>query len=478
MSRRALRHTANDNDPHDGRPEGDAAGFRGLLKDREMERRLQALEFAQFMQEGSEMPNIATNGAPHTTTAVNWGLITALLCTLAATGAAAYCFYAGQSLIISMIALIAMVWSALWAVYFSSGHKAGPAPQNTFPFIAEVSTIIATVAGLMIWVLTSREWGLPLSAADGAAGFAILSVTVSALLRSRLCLLMSACAGLVWLGLYTQIATINVISIWFYPVLALMQLFISGQDDAKLPAFLTLLGAHAWLFWILADRLFAGDIAMLQCAAITMMIGFAHYRLGKAAGDALWDNASLHIAFGWSLAVAGAVGLQIYWLGGDAAIWEDGLTSPLGDISWQIIGAISIALVGLAGVIRMAYKQMTSLAVLISLAVALAAAAVFDQRSVISNFVESELNMSATPLVGLVIGAAIFASSIAMSINGARRKNWLFMILGLAGIALQLTLLLDLRLWTLETSFAFAMCLVTSLCLAALFAADTTADYA
>jgi len=209
-----------------------------------------------------------------------------------------------------------------------------------------------------------------------------------------------------------------------------------------------------------------------------MMIGFAHYRLGKAAGDALWDSASLHIAFGWSLAVAGAVGLQIYWLGGDAAIWEDGLTSPLGDISWQIIGVISIALVGLAGVIRMAYKQMTSLAVLISLAVALAAAAVFDQRSVISSFVESELNMSATPLVGLVMGAAIFASSIAMSINGARRKNWLFMILGLAGIALQLTLLLDLRLWTLETSFAFAMCLVTSLCLAALFAADTTADYA
>jgi len=52
---------------------------------------------------------------------------------------------------------------------------------------------------------------------------------------------------------------------------------------------------YSWLFWILNARLSAGDITLIHIAAFSMMIGMAHYRLGKAAGDALWKSASLHV---------------------------------------------------------------------------------------------------------------------------------------------------------------------------------------
>jgi len=80
--------------------------------------------------------------------------------------------------------------------------------------------------------------------------------------------------------------------------------------------------------------------------------------------------------------------------------------------------------------------------------------------------------------MGLLVGAAITASSVAMCINGARRKSMLMMLAGLAVIAAQLTLMLDPNIWTAENGLAFALCLGASLCFAALFAADTSAKYA
>jgi len=126
----------------------------------------------------------------------------------------------------------------------------------------------------------------------------------------------------------------------------------------------------------------------------------------------------------------------------------------------------------------MAHNQMSTMAVLFTLAAAVLAAAVFDQRSLIENYVRSELNMPARPLVGLLIGAAIWASAIAMCVNGARRKSLIMMFAGLAVIAAELALMLDPNIWSAETGLAFGMCLVTSLCFAALFAAEPASSYA
>lgn len=467
MSRHAPTKTANDNDPRVTRPAGDSVGFRAMLREQELERRLQALEIQQTAQGAPIM--ISHSSKPKT----RWGIISSLFCTLLATLGAAYCFYSGQGAVLSIVALVAMVWSALWVTFLGSEES------NPAPFVSEFSIVLATIAGLGVWVLTSREWGLPLRAADGAAGFAGLTALIAVLLRSRLTLLMSVCGGLVWLALYTAVPSINMVSIWAYPLLALIQLFIAGQNGVKFPTVLALIGAHGWLFWILNERLMAGDISLFHIAAFSTLIGLAHYRLGKAAGDKQWDSANMHVVFGWALAMAGAVGLQHYWLGIDPALWQDMSVHPLGQLSWQIVGGVCIALIGIAGLIRMAHRQMSTLAVLFSLGVALAAAALFDQRVALTSFIQTELNTPAKPLVGLIISASILASAIAMCVNGARRKSMLMMLAGLAVLAIELVLMFNPRFWTAETALVFGMGLLASLCFAALFSADAfPANYA
>jgi hypothetical protein len=488
MSRLAPHITANDNDPVQARPKGDAVGFRALLRERDMERRLHKLELQQMMQsEQGKMSNtqVMSHGytpsnlhAPQNAQISNdiaktskAALVLSLLIMLGAALTAAYTFYTGQSPTIRVVALVALVWSALWATFLSAEKDSRAMP--------EISTVIATIAGLGVWIVASREWGLALSAADGAAGFAMLTVITSALLGSRLTLLMSACAGLVWLALYTQFPTINMFSIWLYPLLALVQAFCAGRQDAKFSLVLAMTGAHIWLLWILYEHTLSGDISLLHASAIGMMIGFAHYRLGKAAGDRLWGTANVHVLFGWALAIVGATALQNYWLGQNSEIWANVSAKPFGELTWQIIGASSLALIGIAGIIRIGHRQMSTLGVLFSLATAVAAAALFDQRDMISQLITSELSLPAMPLVGLLIGAAILASAIALCVNGARRKSMVMMLVGLTAIAVQLAILLKPQFWTAEILLLFGLGLLTSLSLAALFSAEIAkTDYA
>lgn len=462
----------------DERPKGDFIGFRAMLRDQEMERRLHKLELEHLTRNSRPMSDhVKSESYKFEDPAPMVGL--PLFCTFIATLVSAFCFYSSQSLYICVAALCVMVWAALWTTHQSAKtlefhHES----RKQSSFISEISIMTATLGGLAIWGLVCREWGLPLSLADGIVSFAGLSALVSALLGSRLALIMSALAGLVWLGFYTIVPTINIISIWTFPLLALVQFFIAGQGDSKFSTAIALIGAHVWLFWLLNDRLVAGDISLIHIAAFSMMIGLAHYRLGKAAGDALWETATLHVIFGWGLTMAGAIGLQHYWLGTNPVLWETVSSHPLSELSWQFIGAATIALVGIAGLIRMAHNQMSSMAVIFTLCVAVAAAAIYDQRIMIEHYVQSELNMSARPLVGLLIGGAITASAIAMCVNGARRKSMVMMLVGLAVIAAELTLMLDPNIWTAESGLAFTICLAGSLCLAALFAADTSNEYA
>ena len=459
MSRHAVKSIANDNDPLN-RPEGDAVGYRAMLRERELERRLQALEQKQIPEPAPPTINSKKKPQPKK------GLILALSLCLIATLSTAYCFFSGLGLIPTVISLSAMVWSALLAAYLCTKHT------ETTSVISEFSIILATLSGMAIWVMTSAEWGISLSVVDGAAGFAALTAVICALLKSRFMLLISAIGGIIWLALSLSIPSINLISIWAYPLLAGFQLILARTRETKPSALLSLIGLHLWLFWILNEHFLSGDISMLHVAAFGLLIGMAHYRLGKAAGDANWTNANMHVVTGWVLAIAGALGLQQYWLGNTPELWQDVASHPFGTLSWQIVGVSCILLIGFSGLIRMKHRQMTSLAVLLNLGVAVAAAALFDQRATIMSFMPSTFNAPAMPLTGIIIGAAIFSSAIAMSINGIRRNSMVMMFTGLGVIAIELAILFRPEYWTAEAGVIFGFMLLTSLSLAAMFAAE------
>lgn len=398
-----------------------------------------------------------------------WGIILALLATLGCLALAGYSFYTARSEMLSIFSLCATVWAGLWTAYLSSRHHESPKTARA----AEWSIIVSTFAGLGIWALATRQWGLPMSTADGAAGFAALTVVTTLLMRSTLVLLTSACAGLVWIALHIYVPSIALIPIWIFPVLALAHIMLAAQQGSKSSAFFTLTAAHIWLGWLLYSYVQSGAISVLHSPALAVLIGMAHYRLGKAAGDANWSTSSVHVVFGWVLSMAGLIVLQMYWLGLGADIWSASLASSFGHLAWQIIGTACIALIGIAGIIRLSYRRLSVQGLFFSLMIALAAAVLFDQRAAITALVEAEMLMPAQPLIGQMLGAAILSSAAAMTINGMRKRVYSMVLVGMAVIGIQAVLLLSPDIWTGEAAAAYVIVLVTSLSLTALLASDS-----
>lgn len=476
MNRRRKIILANDNDPLHIYPRGDAAGFKSILRAKDMERRLQALEDHKAFKE-DEMQVTAEHSQisqPY------YGkskpkLIIALILLLGATLLGAYAYNSAQSQNILTLALLIMVWSALLISYLAGDDRSGEQDKNQskkMHVISEISAMIAAFSGLGLWLIASHKLGLPVTAADGVFGFSALALLTAALMRSPLALLISAATGLLWVSLYTDTSALNLISIWMLPVLGLLQCIQAGKFGTKFASFITLIAVYAGLALMFYDYYLRGDISLLHIAAMSLMLGLAHYRMGKALGDMQWKSTSLHVVFGWTLAMAGALALQNYWLGHNDTIWRAFPSTAFGDMSWQIIGALAVAIVGIAGMIRMSYFQMSTMAVFLNLALAVGAAALFDQRAAIDHTITTSMNMPSSPLVGFIIGAAILASATAMAINGVRSKSTTMLIIGLGVIAIQLGVLLDPQIWTAEISVAFGLALITSLCLAALFAAE------
>ena len=403
---------------------------------------------------------------------VSWGLFFSLLATIICLSLAAVSFYTAQSERLSVMALFATVWAGLWTAFLAAQDTQ---PQSA-KRVGEWCVIVATFAGLGIWNYAAREWGLPISAADGAAIFAGLAFITALLLRSKISLLTSACAGLVWAAFNIFAPAINLINPWAYPALALLHLRAAGRMGSKSAAFITLTGLHLWLGWVLLTYAQSGDISALHVAAILAMIGTAHYRIGKAAGDAGWVTSNLHVVTGWSAALIGFLALQHYWLGMDTQIWDNISATAAGHLSWQITGIASIGLVGIAGLVRLYYQRLSGLGAFLTLVMALAAALIFDQRESILSAGESGRYAEAQPLLGIMIGAAILASALAMAINGARRKSSAMLIAGLIGIGAQLFLLLSPQIWSAEAAALFSLSLTVSLLLAALLANDSSAQ--
>ncbi|WP_371395613.1 hypothetical protein [Fretibacter rubidus] len=455
---RAHKHrpiVANDNDPTHIRPRGDAVGFNHMLRERQTLRR----DFETRHDKPLDL-KVPLSGRG------DWGTKLGSVCLLASIVAVLFALITPQAAGTRLIALAALAWTGLWMTYLSTNIGR--------PRFAALSTLLATLGGLGIWVVASTQLGLPLSAPDGAAVFAATMAVIALCLRSPMALLISTCAGFMWLVGFTQIDSINVVPLWGLPILAVVQMIIAARYKSGLSAMMALLSAYGWLGFMMMSLHETGDLSALHIAGIAALTGFANYRFGKAAGDSDMPFAALHVGVGWTAALIGGLALQHYWSGAQHPLWTDPRVRPAGLFGWTIACYSLLGLIVVGTAMRWFGGRGSAIGTLAVCAVAAAIIPLSGHTDMLDPIMQSRLGLPAIPTLSFVIAGIITASAIAMTVNGARRRIWALTLIGLAALGAQLFLLSDTQIWNMDTMVVYGLSTVVSLCFAALLASEST----
>lgn len=454
--------TANDNDPTTLRPQGDAVGYRAVLNER-IQKRQQHERMIQMQHAPAlslDRADIDRSDAPH------WGLRLGVICLLASLLAVGYAWLAETSVLSRLLALSALSWTGLWTSYLCRdiGRERG----------ANLSVLVATAAGLGIWITASTQLGLPLTPTDGAAIFAGLTTAVAFFMRSKMALLISACAALMWVMCFIQFDSVNRVSLWVLPALCAVQIFMAGRYTSGLAALTAIITSYLWLGLMIVQVTTAGDISYLQAASAVALIGFAHYRTAKAANDFNTPHAHLHITLGWIAAVLGALALQHYWQDGGSAFWDAPRDTPFGVFGWTLLSYAVIGVISIGACLRWFAGRGSALSTLAVIATAATVFASTAYPDVLTTVFASLGNLPVMPSFALVIGGVVAVSALAMAVNGARLRRSAMMFAGLAGLAAEAGLLSDARLHTPDNAVIFAVTVLCALCVSALLAADSS----
>ena len=455
---RARKHNpiiANDNDPVNIRPRGDAVGFNYMLRQRQTDRR----DFDNRHQAPLELEN-PLGGKE------DWGTKLGFFCLIASLAAVIFALATPQAAGTRLIALAALAWTGLWTRYLAS--------DNEQPRLAALATLLATIGGLGIWMVAATQLGLPLSPADGAGVFAGVTAFTALCLRSKMALLISTCAGFMWLVIFTQVSSINSVPLWALPLLSVLQLSLGSHYKSGLSVMMGLISTYGWLAYMMVQLVGAGDISLLHAGGVLALIGFANYRFGKMAGDSHMSFASLHVVIGWSAAILGGMMMQHYWLGTDSTIWTELTSRPAGIFGWTIISYSLVGLIVVGTAMRWFGGRGSAIGTIAVSSVAAAIVIVTGHTDSLSAMADSQLGLQAMPTTAFIIGSVITASAIAMTINGVRRRIGLMMLIGLSALIAQAVLLSNPQNWNADIGVIFGICFVTSLCVAALLAAEST----
>lgn len=456
---RAHNHIAiiaNDNDPISQRPRGDAAGFNAAL--RETQARRAKREHDLYAPLDLENKN-AVPAKGDFLSKLGFVCLFASLC------AVMFALLTPQAAMTRVIALSALTWTGLWMRYLCADTEQ--------PRLASLATLLASLGGLGLWVVAATQLGLPISAADGAAGFAAVTLIAAFILRSPMTLIMSCCAALMWLVSFVQLDAINRTPLMVLPLLTLCQIFFAAHYKSAISGLTATITSYLWLGLMAFQFHATGDVNILQIAGGIALIGFAHYRFGKTAGDKGVHHASLHVTLGWVAAVLGGLALQHYWLGLDASLWDDMAPRPAGTFIWTLAAYGTLGLIITGTVLRWIGGRASAIGVMAVMAVAGGLYYSTANPDTIGALVLSQTGFSAIPALGLVIAGIISASALAMCINGVRRRITVMIGAGLVAIMAQAALLSRPDLWTQDNIIIFSLSSIIALCMAALLASES-----
>ena len=369
-----------------------------------------------------------------------------------------------------VFASIALLWTGLWSSYITADHGRWR--------LSEISVVTALIGLMGATTVTANYFGLGLTLADGLMLMSIFPIIIGYLLKSRICILASICASLIWgaLSFAGLVETSNLILA--FPLICAAQIYTGTKIRSGMAITLAVITGYYWISNIILTAWSADNLPLTFAATALFCIGFAHHRSGKAAEDKRLTGSAVHIYAGWIAAMIGAIGFQYFWLSPDAIENSTATLSARGLAGWKALIATSLAVIFCSAIIRYKHTQISLAGIFILTAVSAIIPMMLWFPSWPQTIASAIPGLSAVPTIGILMGAAITAAALGMALNGVRRHSSIMMSMGIITLFVQAYLLVKPEFITLDNSIIFISGFLTALATSAVIAGTSLSHQA
>ncbi len=355
---------------------------------------------------------------------------------------------------IKAFSALTVLWAGLWTSYVAADHNQWR--------LSEIAIVIALGGLMSVIMIGSNYLGLNLTLVDAIILMGLLSVIMGYIVKSRIAILTSICATLLWAMMsFMGLEPINNSAILF-PLLIGLQVFTSSRISSKLAITLAVITGYCGLVGFLVTTWIYNLIPLTFASSLLFIIGIAHHRAGKAAEDIEISGNKIHIYFGWVVAITSAVIFQYFWLNETVAASNTTLIGQTGLNLWKIAVSLSILIIFISGIIRFKHTQITLAGIFLLTFFSGLMPMMMWFPTWHETLVANIPGINSIPAFGIVIGAAIVAASISFSLNGIRQESVIMLFLGLPFLGVEGFLLITPNLMSLDHSIIFFVALLTT----------------
>ena len=122
--------------------------------------------------------------------------------------------------------LIALLWMSLWSSYVFANHK--------LPRLKEIAVLSTMACLLSAFALIANSLALSIAPLDGIILAALGPLVLAAAMKSRIALLFSISASLIWAIFAPQGASITTPLLFLFPLMAIFQAYIGTKINSGL----------------------------------------------------------------------------------------------------------------------------------------------------------------------------------------------------------------------------------------------------
>lgn len=420
----------------------------------------------------AEITQITDNHIPlapdnHTQSSKNNSLKLSVLLWLVSIGIGLMCIFSQTSIEVKSFSALMVLWTGVWTSYVAADHNHWR--------LSELA-IVGALGGMMGAVtIASDYFGLNLTLIDGIILMSVLALTMGYALKSRIAILASICAALLWAMMsFIGLTPINEMA-GLFPVLIALQIYSGTRINSGLPITLATFTGYFGLIGLLSTLWIDNLIPVSFAASLLFIIGAAHHRLGKAAADSKMVGSNVHIFTGWIAAIVSVITFQYLWLSPDAALSSEAVLSASGLSYWKIGVSLSILAIFISGIVRFKHTQITLPGIfLLTICSALIPLMMWIPSGP-ERLAAAIPGVTAIPAIGIIIGASIIAAGLGFAINGVRRGSRLMLLLGVSVLGIETFLLMSPSLMTVDNIIVFIASLVTALAIGGAIAGNSLA---
>jgi len=293
------------------------------------------------------------------------------------------------------------------------------------------------------------------------------------LFNSRIAVLASVCATLLWatISLLGMVPINNLIAL--FPLLSLIQIHSSSKIKSNLAVGLSVLTGYFGIIGLLMTLMTNNLLPLAYVASFLFIVGIAHHRIGKAAKDSHISGSHIHTMIGWVVAIASAIIFQHFWLSPEAPIESEPSQTFIG--IWKTIVALSIFAIFVSGIIRFKHSQITLPGIFLLTFCSSFIPLMLWAPQLPEMLAANIPGLEPTPSFGLIIGAGILAAGIGLAFNGLRQKSWTMILMGLAALFIETSIIMKPAFFNADTIIIFTASFTPALSIGGAIAGNSLA---